>query len=45
MLDNQKMLMMLMSVYVCLNNFRKNQKNETNIFSRKRSSLIKDGKL
>ena len=31
--------------YVFLNNFRKNLRNETNIFSRMCNSLIKDGKL
>ena len=32
-------------IYACLNNFRKNQRNENKIFSRKCNSIIKDGKI
>ena len=34
-----------MSIYVYFNNFRKNQTNETKIFSRKCNSRINNGKL
>ena len=33
------------TIYVCFNQFRKNQRKNTKIFSRKSNSLIKDGKL
>ena len=32
-------------IYVCLDNFRKNRRNEIKIFSRKCDSITKDAKL
>ena len=36
---------MLIENNVCLNNFRKNQRNEIKTFSRKCNSIIKDGEF
>ena len=33
------------TIYVCFNDFRKSQRNETKIFWRKHNSLIKDDEL
>ena len=44
-LKNDDGKILVVPIYVYLNSFRKNQINETNIFTRKCNSLIKDGRL